>query len=443
MAADFELPRWMMDAYNGEIDEVTLRAGAELVDFLSDYDLDEMDLAAREALRDETIAKVNSIIDDYGDATASIAADFHEELSDMAGEAGKAIMPPGFDTQRTDRAVRRAADSLFGDGADIGAFANSVSTYLARAVSHRADECVAESAVAANEASAKSGQKGKKKFARIPSGPSCGFCIMLASRGFVYATRKSAGELTRFHNDCDCRIVEGHVGMVVEGYDPEGMYKRYKSCRDAIRADANPSPIRRDWDALPAEEKARYYVPGDPKHRPSYDQYLQHRIAAEMDTRDRQWLYDGTIPMVDTAAIDVSRLNEVQREAFDRERGAAEVLAEHGFRVRLIDDPNARARRGIPRFDYELGDDGEMWEAKCPTGRGYLAVTGNIAKADNKFRRVGSESMVVLSNLDSDMSDEQFRNFFIESLNDSESDYSNVSQILFVYKDRTVERWTG
>ena len=289
----------MLDAYNGEIDEVALRAVAELVDFLSDYDLDEMDQAAREALRDATIAKVNDIIEDYGDATASIAADFREELLDMAGESGVSVMPPGFDDQRTDRNVRRAAKSLFGEDADLGAFADGVSTFLARVVSHRADECVAQNAVAQNEAAERGGKKGEKKFARVPSGPSCGFCIMLASRGFVYATRKSAGELTRFHNDCDCRIVEGYEGMVVEGYDPEEMYKRYKSCRDAIRADANPSPIRRDWDALPAEEKAKYYVPGDPKHRPSYDQYLQHRIAAEMDTRDRQWLYDGTLPEID------------------------------------------------------------------------------------------------------------------------------------------------
>ncbi len=47
------------------------------------------------------------------------------------------------------------------------------------------------------------------RFARIPNGPSCGFCTMLASRGFVYASRKSAGEFTRFHDHCDCRIVAG------------------------------------------------------------------------------------------------------------------------------------------------------------------------------------------------------------------------------------------
>ena len=295
MAADFELSRETLDAYNGELDDVTRDAISELVDFLSDYDLDEMDDAARMALRDETIAKVNGIIEDYGDASAAVGADFYETVLDVTDSDGFATMPSSVDSRRVDKAVRRCASDLFGDDADLGRFADGVSDFVARTVSHRADECVAESAVSANEASTQKGRKGKKKFARIPSGPSCGFCIMLASRGFVYATRKSAGELTRFHNRCDCRIVEGYDGMHVEGYDPDGMYRRYKSCRETIGADAKDSPVRRDWERLAAEEKAKYYDPRDPQKKPSYDQYLQHRITEEMDTRDRGWLLTGKL----------------------------------------------------------------------------------------------------------------------------------------------------
>lgn len=36
---------------------------------------------------------------------------------------------------------------------------------------------------------------------------SCSFCLMLISRGPVYRSRESAGDMKRFHNRCDCVIV--------------------------------------------------------------------------------------------------------------------------------------------------------------------------------------------------------------------------------------------
>lgn len=45
-------------------------------------------------------------------------------------------------------------------------------------------------------------------YARVPRGAkTCAFCTMLASRGFVYATAKTAGEEDKYHHDCDCMIV--------------------------------------------------------------------------------------------------------------------------------------------------------------------------------------------------------------------------------------------
>ena len=392
MAAGFELPRRMLGAYNRDLDDVSRDAVADLVDFLSDYDLEEMDLEARERLRDETIEEVLRIIDDYGDASAALGADFYETVLDVTENDGIATMPAGVDRRRVEKAVRKSASDLFGDDADLGKYADGVSTFLERVVSHRADECVAESTVAANEALARKGKKQVKKFARVPNGPSCGFCIMLASRGFVYATRKSAGELTRFHNRCDCRIVEGYDGMHVEGYDPDGMYKRYKSCRDAIRADEKDSPVRKDWDALPAEEKAKYYDPRDPKKKPSYDQYLQHRITEEMDTRDRQWLYDGTLPAIDYGEkqrerygilLDPDlpldqryRLNNIKSKDTERkDLFAHDMLQRNGFNVRSRLTIN---QGGDENIDIDLG--GFLCEVKSPE-----AVPNPDAEDELKF----------------------------------------------------------
>src|SRR5699024_8466088 len=53
-----------------------------------------------------------------------------------------------------------------------------------------------------------SADSNNRAYARVPTGSdTCAFCIMLASRGFVYSAAKSAGELSKFHGDCDCAIV--------------------------------------------------------------------------------------------------------------------------------------------------------------------------------------------------------------------------------------------
>ncbi len=68
------------------------------------------------------------------------------------------------------------------------------------------------------------------RFARVPTGPTtCPWCLMLASRGFVYWSAKTAGEANKFHRNCDCRILPGYSDDAsVEGYDPSELYTQWK-----------------------------------------------------------------------------------------------------------------------------------------------------------------------------------------------------------------------
>lgn len=83
----------------------------------------------------------------------------------------------------------------------------------------------------------------KPRFARIPTGPeTCPFCIMLASRGFVYWSEDTAGKLDHYHANCDCRIVPSYDSYeviteagatrrlsdtTIEGYDPDKYFDQY------------------------------------------------------------------------------------------------------------------------------------------------------------------------------------------------------------------------
>lgn len=51
--------------------------------------------------------------------------------------------------------------------------------------------------------------KAPVRYARIADAMSCDFCKMLASRGFVYRNKQTAGEFNQFHGGCNCQIVPG------------------------------------------------------------------------------------------------------------------------------------------------------------------------------------------------------------------------------------------
>lgn len=71
------------------------------------------------------------------------------------------------------------------------------------------------------------------RYARIPSGAdTCPFCLMLASRGFVYTSAKSAGEMNHYHANCDCLIVPSWDKTSVEGYDPDALYRAWKDSQE-------------------------------------------------------------------------------------------------------------------------------------------------------------------------------------------------------------------
>ena len=264
---------------------------------------------ATEELRSLAASVLDANDETYGAASASLGLRvFGETLGTRPGEADELDVAA---LVRKSNAASARYWAGFLDGTDEGfeRFLDGISAKTRRNVTHMADRASAGLAVTIN---------GRRKgagirFARIPNGPSCGFCTMLASRGFVYASRKSAGEYTRFHDHCDCRIVAGTKDTQVEGYDPEGMYRRYRMCRATL---GTLDDVWRDWEALPDEEKDKYgdapRIPvfSDPekqrelerfagKNADAFNDYYAHRITAEMDTRDREWLWSGNAVPID------------------------------------------------------------------------------------------------------------------------------------------------
>ena len=82
--------------------------------------------------------------------------------------------------------------------------------------------------------------KRRPKFARVPTGDeTCDFCLMLASRGFVYSSEATAGaiKLDHYHSGCSCRVICQWDDGDVEGYDTDAIYDRWQDAINALAAE--------------------------------------------------------------------------------------------------------------------------------------------------------------------------------------------------------------
>lgn len=100
------------------------------------------------------------------------------------------------------------------------------------------------------------------RYARVPAGAeTCGFCLMLASRGFVYHTRETAGEMNHYHRSCDCKVVAGFDGLTgVEGYDPGALYDLYSEARSRLGEYPSAGEISREIERVLAERESAVAV---------------------------------------------------------------------------------------------------------------------------------------------------------------------------------------
>ena len=73
------------------------------------------------------------------------------------------------------------------------------------------------------------------EWAWIPSGDTCAFCLMLASRGWQKASRNAIrrGHAEHIHHNCDCTYqIRFDESLQVEGYDPDALYDEYINAGD-------------------------------------------------------------------------------------------------------------------------------------------------------------------------------------------------------------------
>lgn len=175
------------------------------------------------------------LVDAYGPISATVAADFYDEVRAAAGIASRFTARPAGapGAERVAASTSWASQPLFPRreaiydefGAVVGYrdIAPDPDAALAR-LSGMAQRYVQQ---AGRDTLLQNGSRdpARPRWARRPDGDPCKFCNMLASRGAVYLTAESAGEFNDWHDDCNCQPEMTFDGEV--SYDVGAAFQRY------------------------------------------------------------------------------------------------------------------------------------------------------------------------------------------------------------------------
>ena len=285
---------------------------------------------------------MDGYIQGYDDIAAEFAAEWYDRRAQKSGVAlDQAITMTTYKPESVDDVARYQAKKL-AKGGDAE-FAKACGEYARNDAFRSLNETIIANVGRDKDRGA--------RFARVPTGfETCTFCLMLASRGAVYHTRKSAGEWKRFHRGCDCKVVpsfeDDPYAEVVEGVKPRELQERYKV-------------------------------------------FKQIDLMKTLDDSNKKELKERALK-VDVGSIAGKKLGSVkyvkQRDLLEEhEKAGIDYLLLNGFDVEtIVEDPDASAN-----LDISMND--ELWEMKNLTNCA-SSVSNQVKRARIKWFKLGLSS---------------------------------------------------
>lgn len=186
-----------------------------------------LDLSNPELARDQLLEVAPAIAETYAPISTEMGLEWYEEMAIASGVVGgvRALVPPLPDlSEMAMKSVRFAAGHLWTP--DPGMTMKILGTKM--------DKIIKEPARQAVIYNSEQEEPDEAWWARVPTGEqTCSFCLVLASRGADYHSKRSAGsraygEENLFHGDCDCEVIRlGKFDEYPEGYLPADIYDMY------------------------------------------------------------------------------------------------------------------------------------------------------------------------------------------------------------------------
>lgn len=309
---------------------------------------------------------MDGFVQGYDDVAAEFAAQWYDHRAEQGGaRLEQAVTMTTYRPDSVDAVARYQARKL-AKGGDA-AFAKACGEFARNDAFRSLNETI----------SANVGRDKDKgvRFARVPTGfETCTFCLMLASRGAVYHTRKTAGEFKHFHRRCDCKIVPGFGddpdAELVEGVRPKELHKLYKQFREI---DETEGLSAAEKDVLKRKALNLAAVRSDPS--------TDYRA----DNLDLSALTPGEVKKM-------QKKNPLEWESYAQ-------LSRVGYKQRLLHEQGNAAAN----IDISLLMDGEWhyWDMKTIEG-GLSALRKRMSECYSKWERLSEPGATLPAGIDFD-----------------------------------------
>ncbi|MDR0514628.1 MAG: hypothetical protein LBG81_05650 [Coriobacteriaceae bacterium] len=363
-------------AYAGAVSGLADKASGEIAAAFTQALSEGQDVRALEA---HLASAIDAAVAKHGAAAAQEAVRLMEEY--LPGLLGAAPDYAAYDNVNAARSQRQAASALAlmpAGGPD------AVAARLAEAVGRYVRNASRETVI-------RTAERNGLRWARVPTGSyTCGFCIMLASRGFVYRSQASAGGLGGWHSHCNCQVIASNDtdNLLLEGYDPDRLYEAYTDAAATIGST-------------------------DPK-----------RIGKELELRTVEWIRFGQPAEVE--------YDKKRKKLYESECDSIDVLSEgHGIPLTVLkEDRGAKA-------NIDLMIHGELWEEKSPAGSTRPSVFATLVKTVSKWDRLGLSTPVrlVYSNRRGTRDDGTVLGEVANMMREL-----GIAEVLFIQKDGSIRR---
>lgn len=352
-------------AYNRQVARIGDRAAADVESSVLAWCRSHEDATVAEK-REAAKLIMDGFVQGYDDVAAEFAAQWYDRRAEQGGaRLEQAVTMTTYRPDSVDAVARYQAKKL-AKGGDAE-FAKACGEFARNDAFRSLNETI----------SANVGRDKDKgvRFARVPTGfETCTFCLMLASRGAVYHTRKTAGEFKHFHRRCDCKIVPGFGddpdAELVEGVRPKELHKLYKQFREI---DETEGLSAAEKDVLKRKALNLAAVRSDPS--------TDYRA----DNLDLSALTPGEVKKM-------QKKNPLEWESYAQ-------LSRVGYKQRLLHEQGNAAAN----IDISLLMDGEWhyWDMKTIEG-GLSALRKRMSECYSKWERLSEPGATLPAGIDFD-----------------------------------------
>lgn len=157
----------------------------------------------------------------YGEASAALSAEMYDAIAELSGAAVPAAIPAETATYSE---VAKTVNGIIKNTANEDILAQGIG----RLVKMAGTDTMLSNAYRDRPKGSKKRHSGAQ-VAWIPVGDTCPYCLMLASKGWVYQTEWAENNHSEhIHANCDCTyMVRFNKDTDVAGYDPEKLQQEY------------------------------------------------------------------------------------------------------------------------------------------------------------------------------------------------------------------------